>query len=91
MTTQNYLEVQDNVVTNCVLWDGNTQTWTPPSDATMLIQSTTPAVIWNAVIVDNKTTDWVLSETLGAGGIGFTWDGSVLTTDQPKPEMTTYL
>lgn len=79
---QNYLIIQDNVVTNVCLWDGNIETWTPPADATMLIQTTTPALVW--VFVD---TDYVLTEVIGAGGIGFTWDGTECVTNEPKPEL----
>ena len=80
---QNYLIVQNNVVTNSVVWDGNAQTWQPPADAVMLIQSITPALVWqsNGLIPPS----WVLTEVLGAGSIGFTWNGSVLTTNQPEP------
>jgi hypothetical protein len=28
---------------------------------------------------------WTLTQVVGAGDIGFTWDGSVLTTNQPMP------
>lgn len=87
MTTQNYLIIQNNVVTNDVVWDGNSETWTPPTDSIQLIQATTPALIWEAVIVDKKITDFVLTKKLGQGGIGYTWDGTVLTTNQPKPEI----
>jgi hypothetical protein len=91
MTTQNYLIVESNVVTNICVWDGNTQTWTPPSDATMLVQATTPAMVWEPVIVDYETVDYVLVEEIGAGKIGFTWDGTtqILTTNQPKPAIPT--
>ena len=85
MTTQNYLIVEANVVTNNVVWDGDVNTWTPPSDSIQLIQATTPAMIWQTVIVDGKITDFVLGEQIGAGDIGFTWDGTVLTTNQSKP------
>lgn len=87
MTTQNYLIVENNVVTNDVVWDGNTETWTPPTDSIQLIQTTTPAMIWEAVIVDGKITDYVLVEQIGQGQIGFTWDGTVCTTNQPKPQV----
>jgi hypothetical protein len=87
MTIQQYFVVEENVVTNSVIWDGNTQTWTPPADATMLISATTPAMIWEAVVVDNKVTDYILVKQIGAGNIGFTWDGFVLTTNQPKPAI----
>ncbi len=87
MTTQNYLIVENNVVTNDVVWDGNTETWTPPTDSIQLIQTTTPAMIWEPVIVDGKITDYALSEQVGHGQIGFTWDGSVLMTSYAKPEI----
>ena len=87
MTTQNYLIVEANVVTNNVVWDGNTQTWTPPADSIQLIQATTPAMVWEAVIVDGKITDYVLTEQIGAGDIGFTWDGTNCITNESKPSM----
>ena len=83
MTTQNYLIVQENIVTNVCVWNGNTQTWNPPSDATMLVQATTPAMVWE---LNSDQTDYVLTEQIGEGQIGFTWDGTVLTTNEPKPE-----
>jgi hypothetical protein len=86
MTTQNYLMVQSNVVTNNIVWDGNTETWTPPSDATMLVDATTPAMVWE---LNQDKTAYILVEVIGAGDIGFTWDGSVLTTNQPQPTIPT--
>ena len=83
MTIQNYLVVENNIVTNVVIWDGNTNTWQPPSNATMLIQATTPALIWQS---DNLIPPaWILVEVMGVGNIGFTWNNTVLTTNQPKP------
>ena len=82
MTTQNYLVVENNVVTNICVWDGDTNTWTPPADATMLIQADTQAKVWT---YDKASNTYVLTEELGAGSIGFTWDGSVLTTNEPQP------
>ena len=32
-----YAIVEDNKVTNLIEWDGNTGTWTPPTDATMVL------------------------------------------------------
>jgi len=89
MTTQNYLIIESNVVTNSVLWDGNHDSWQPPAGSIQLVDATTPAMVWNAVLIDSKITDWVLVEQLGAGTIGFTWDGSVLTTNEPKPPIPT--
>lgn len=85
MTTQNYLIIENNVVTNLVVWDGNTQDWTPPADSIQLIQAETPALVW---VFDTSVTPsvYVLKEQLGAGDIGFTWDGSILTTNQPQPK-----
>lgn len=86
MTTQNYLIVQANVVTNNVVWDGSAETWVPPSDAIVLIQSTTPAMVWE---LNQDKTDYVLVEQIGVGGVGFTWNGTVLTTNQPNPGIPT--
>lgn len=83
MTTQNYLIIENNVVTNNVVWDGNTETWQPPAGSIQLIDATTPALVW---ILNADKSDWVLNEQMGAGDIGFTWNGSVLTTNEPKPE-----
>jgi hypothetical protein len=87
MTTQSYLIIESNVVTNNVVWDGNFETWQPPADSVQVVDATTFAKIWQPVLVDSKVTDWVLEEQLGAGDIGFTWNGSVLTTNQPKPSI----
>jgi len=86
MTTQNYLIIQNNIVTNNVVWDGDTTKWTPPAESIALIQATTPALIWQ---LNNDHTDYVLVEQLGAAQIGFTWNGTVCTTNEPKPVIPT--
>ena len=84
MTVQAYLQIENNIVTNNVMWDGDVNTWQPPADATMLVTATTPALIWYWNFnLDPKA--WELIEVIGAGDIGFTWDGTVLTTSQPMP------
>lgn len=83
MTTQNYFVVENDVVINSIMWDGNPETWTPPSNAIMLISDTTPALVWRP---DRTGLIFSLVEVMGAGDIGFTWDSSVLTTNQPQPE-----
>jgi hypothetical protein len=88
-TDQNYLIIEQNVVTNVVVWNGDTTQWTPPQGSIALVQATTPAKVWQAVIVDGKITDWVLGEQIGAGAIEFTWDGTVVTTNEPKPTVPT--
>ena len=82
MTTQPYLIINFNVVENVCLWDGNFDTWQPPIDSIQLVQSTTPAIIW---VLNADQTDYVLEQIIGVGQIGFTWNGSVVTTNQPKP------
>jgi hypothetical protein len=82
MTTQNYLMIQNNVVTNIVSWDGSVDTWQPPSDATMLEQATTPTKIW---VLNQDGTEYVLTNSMGDASIGFTWDGAVATTNQTQP------
>ena len=84
MTTQNYCMVQEsnNVCENVVVWDGNTDTWTPPSGYLMLVQSTTPSKVWAWDSVNNL---WFLDITQGLGSIGFTWDGTYLTTNESQP------
>lgn len=83
MTTQNYLMIENNVVTNVCVWDGNTQTWTPPADATMLPQATTLALVW---LWDQAISDWVLAQEMGQGQIGFTWNGTEFVTNEQKPQ-----
>jgi hypothetical protein len=85
MTTQNYLIVENNVVINNIVWDGNVNTWQPPLSATMLIQKTTPAIIWLNSNPINEIPNYVLTEVIGVGDIGFIWNGSVLTTNEPNP------
>jgi hypothetical protein len=80
---QNYCMVNSvtNVCDNVCVWDGNPQTWTPPANYLMLVQETTPAKIWQLV---GNAYELVIS--VGYGGIGFTWDGTYLTTNQPQPQ-----
>jgi len=87
MITQSYLIIESNVVINNVIWDGNPETWQPPIGSIQIAGATTPAMVWQPICVDRIITDWELVEQIGAGGIGFTWDGSVLTTNEPKPSI----
>ena len=89
MTNKEYLMINKstNIVENICVWDGNNNTWTPPSDYLMLVAEEVKALIWQAVLDNNKIIDYVLIEKIGIGSIGFTWDGLVLTTNQPKPEI----
>lgn len=88
MTTQNYLIIESNIVTNVCVWDGDVSTWTPPADSIQLVQATTPALVWS---LDTTTSpsSWKLVEQIGIADIGFIWDGTVCTTNVPKPEPAT--
>ena len=88
---QQYLIIENNIVTNICVWNGDTSIWTPPAGSIVLVQTTTPAMIWQAVVVEEKITDYVLVEQLGQGDIGFTWDGTDCITNQPKPIIPTQL
>lgn len=83
--TQNYLIIESNIVTNVVVWNGDTTQWTPPQGSIALSQATTPAMIWLDVVPLTNPPTYSLQEVIGAGEIGFTWDGTVLTTNQPQP------
>ena len=87
MTIQAYLQIENNMVTNSVMWDGDTTNWQPPQDSIALVQATTPAMVWKPVFIDEKITDYILVEVIGTGKIGFTWDGTVLTTNDPQPSI----
>lgn len=83
---ENYvlINTQTNVVDNVVYWDGNTDQWSPPPSHIALIQAKVPAKVWG---FDDQTKEYILVEEVGAGQIGFTWDGVCLTTNEPKPVL----
>lgn len=95
MIEQNYLIIQNNVVTNIVIWNGDTSTWTPPADSIQVVEKGTPLLLWSPVYETDPTTekktliDWELTQQEGFIGVGFTWDGSVCTTNEPKPKIPT--
>ena len=72
-----------NICDNVTLWDGNPNTWQPPAGYFMLPQATTMALVWTW---DEAIPDWVLTQVEGQGQIGFTWNGSELVTNAPKPK-----
>jgi hypothetical protein len=93
MTNQEYLMVDEstNIVYSTCIWDGDTNTWQPPANTLMLITATTPAMVWEPVIVDGKITDYVLTEEIGAGQVEFTWNGTAVVTNLAKPSIPTNL
>lgn len=82
---QNYLMINQttNTVENVCVWDGNTQTWTPPADYLMLVQATTPTLVW---MWDKLINDYVLAQEVGQAQIGFLWNGTECVTNEPKPQ-----
>lgn len=72
-----------NTVENVCMWDGNTQTWTPPAGYLMLVQATTPALVW---MWDQPINDYVLAQEVGQASIGFVWNGTECITNEPKPQ-----
>lgn len=52
----------------------------------MLVQAATPAKVWE---YDSVAKTWSLGVQVGAGQIGFTWDGTYLTTNEPQPVTPT--
>ena len=72
----------DNICDNICVWDGDPNTWTPPENYLMLVQATTPTKVW---VLNEAKTEYVLTDSIGDGGIGFTWDGTYLTTNEPQP------
>ena len=86
MTIQDYLIVENNVVTNIVIWDGNTQEWQPPENSIALVASETPSKNWE-LDAEAVPQVYVLKESTGGGAIGFTWDGSTLMTPDPQPPI----
>jgi hypothetical protein len=85
MSSQPYLLINktSNVVENIVSWDGDINTWEPSANDLAIPQATTSAKIW---LPNEETRNYELVEIVGAGDIGFTWDGSVLTTNVPQPD-----
>lgn len=83
MTVQNYCTVNQttNVCDNVVIWDGDVNTWSPPSGYTMLQQDAVPAKNWQ---LNPETKVWEMA-VVGVGGMGYTWDGTYLTTNEPQP------
>ena len=88
MANQEYLMINKStsIVDNICVWNGDVDSWQPSSDILMLEKSITPAMIWQ---LDNtlSTPAFVLKQEIGDGNIGFVWNGTVLTTNQPQPSV----
>lgn len=84
MTTQNYFVIENGVITNSCVWDGNVESWTPPQGSVLIVNQEMPIKTW---LLNDSKTEYVLTETIGFADIGFSYDGSIATTNQPKPEL----
>jgi len=78
---KNYLVIENGIVVNAVVWDGNTETWTPPENLILMAEDAAKVKgwSWNAGIKDWEA--YVADNV--QPGIGFAWDGEFLI--QPKP------
>jgi len=84
MSTQHYLLINtQNVVENIIVWDGNPE-WSHPSGYTLLPLETTPAMVWR-LNEDITPKEYQLVEIMGVGDLGYLWNGTVLTTNDPQP------
>ena len=82
MIIQNYILIEDNEVTNIVVWDGDASNWQPALNSLLMPQSTTPAMLW---VLNPSTGIYELVRNIGGADIGFTWNGEVATTNEPQP------
>lgn len=86
MTTQSYLvintSVEPAICENKTVWDGNTETWNPGENHIAVPAESTVALLWS---YEKSSNSFVLVESVGAGRVGFTWDGSKLITNKPQP------
>lgn len=79
---ENYLIIEQNIVTNVCVWDGDTDTWTPPEGSVWVPQATTNTKVWVF-----KEIDYVLEDSIGNASIGFIWDGNYCVTNEDKPKL----
>ncbi|NBR23315.1 MAG: hypothetical protein EBU08_05970 [Micrococcales bacterium] len=76
------INTSNNIVENAVVWDGNTETWQPPSGFIALDLETTPSVEWEW---NADLNDWVPVDMVGTGSIGDSWDGQKSNAPKPPP------
>lgn len=83
MEVKKYLMINTNtnICVNIILWDGDETNYKPPEGYILLTKDDIKAVNWYWT-----GTEWTLTEFMGQGEIGYTWDGEKLTTPYEKPE-----
>jgi hypothetical protein len=74
-------QTNPQICENVIIWNGDKNIWNPPAGYILLLQKETLCHDWKW---NSNSSAWELTE-LGIGGIGFTWDGTKLTTNEPQP------
>ena len=82
MENKEYLMIYENVVSNLVIWNGDTLQWQPPNDVIMLVLEDTKTKVWKL----NEEGKYELTESIGDALIGYAYDGGFCITNEPKPE-----
>jgi len=80
------INTSNNTVENAVAWDGNTETWQPPSGFIALDAEVTPSIEWEW---STDANDWVPVDMVGTGSIGDSWDGQKSNSPKPPPPPPT--
>lgn len=81
--THYVINTTTKTVENIIIWDGVSE-WTPPDDHHVVAAISTPVKNW---VFDSQSKDYTLQE-FGQANIGFTWDGTYIISNLPKPVMT---
>ena len=84
MSVQSYflINTTSNIVENTIDWNGE-DTWAVPDGYILVLRDAIPAKIW---MPNEETLNFDLVTVLGAGDIGFLWNGNELMTNQAQPE-----
>ena len=86
MTVQTYFVINTSVdpavCENICVWDGNTETWNPGQDYITIPVEGTNALVWS---YEKSSNSFILVECDGGGKVGYTWNGTNLVTNVPKP------
>jgi hypothetical protein len=77
-----FVNTANNIVENAVVWDGNTETWQPPSGFIALDAEVTPSVEWEW---NADLNEWTPVDMVGTGSIGDSWDGQKFNSPKPPP------
>jgi hypothetical protein len=76
------INTSSNIVENTIDWDGN-NSWSAIDNYIVIPRNTTPAKVW---LPNEETRNFDLVTVVGAGDIGFIWNGTFLMTNKAQPE-----